>query len=209
MKIAKNLILIFITGLALISRSQNNNTIELGIEGGPGWAFLRSDETQYNNDRGTAIGFLGGIAVQFNLTKNLAIKSGLAFENKGHAQKVLLTDHLGNQLGNVKWRHSLSYITVPLLFRASFGKNVPFFINAGPFAGFLIHQTGGYYLFSRADAGLSAGLGITIPLNTKTDLTFELRNNLGLMNIGPSEIPSAPVKTNNLLFLTGFSWKLG
>lgn len=109
------------------------------------------------------------------------------------------------------------------MLRITFGQKMKYFFNAGPFMGYALKQTSlvefptseriesDYKEFSKPwDFGLSAGAGIIISLGPKTDLNFEVRNNLGLVNTSKAPvIENGSIKTNSLNFLFGFSYKTG
>lgn len=135
------------------------------------------------------------------------------------------TDISGNPLGKITItiNTNFDYLTLPILVRATFGKKVQFFLNAGPYFGYLIKQTfvskgtnfptttsDNTSLDKRFDTGISTGLGISVPIKTKFAFSFEIRNNLGLFNV--SAVPVAnngTIKTNSTNFLLGFTYKLG
>ena len=101
-----------------------------------------------------------------------------------------------------------------------------YFINAGPFIGFLIKETDQAEvinignakkdhtdLYKRFDTGISAGVGIAIPIKEKFIFTCEVRNNLGLYNVNiPPKTPvvsDGTIKTNSTNLLFGFAYKIG
>jgi Outer membrane protein beta-barrel domain len=104
-----------------------------------------------------------------------------------------------------------------------FGQKVQFFVNAGPYFGYLIKQTfvrtgdniptttsNNTSLNNWFDTGISTGLGLSVPIKTKFAFSFEVRNNLGLYNV--SDVPAinnGTIKTNSINFLFGFTYKLG
>ncbi|MDX2430330.1 MAG: outer membrane beta-barrel protein, partial [Bacteroides sp.] len=96
-----------------------------------------------------------------------------------------------------------------------------YFINAGPYLGFLINantQTKnieGYpdtkndftENYKRSDWGISAGLGIAIPIGSKLSLSLEVRNNLGLSQINTGDVwQGGYVKTNATNLLVGAAY---
>ena len=98
-----------------------------------------------------------------------------------------------------------------------------FFINTGPFFSYLIKQTfvnqgtniprtvsDNTNNDKRFDMGITAGLGVAIPIKAKISLSCEIRNNLGLYNV--SEVPvynNGAIKTNSTNLLIGFAYKFG
>ena len=114
-------------------------------------------------------------------------------------------------------------MTAPLLFRAVVGQKIKYFINVGPYIGFLIKKesvwTGDSIartsydetaLNKKSDYGISSGLGVLVPIRNRFGVSIELRNNLGLTNV--SAVPvfaDGSIKTNSTNLLISFVYKLG
>ena len=198
------------------------NKFDVGAEGGPSLIFLRGNNLIDKNHK-PAMGFSGGLFFQYNFKKVVSLRTSIAFERKGSVFTEQSTDINGNPLGEINTNTNFDYLTFPILLRATFGKKVQYFINAGPYFGYLIKQTSvskgnniptttidNTLLDKRFDLGISAGLGLSLPIKTKFAFSFEARNNLGLYNI--SDIPvvnNEALKTNSTNFLLGFTYKLG
>ena len=196
------------------------SSFEIGIEGGPSLISLRGNET-INNHHKTTIGYSAGFSLQYNFKKIISLRTNIAYEKKGSIVRAERTDIYGNSLGEIDIHTNFDYLTLPVLVRVTFGENVQYFINAGPYFGHLIKQTfvsedyngqqtiDNTFNDKRFDVGISTGLGISIPIKTKFSASFEIRNNLGLYNV--SEVPvlnNGRIKTNSTNFLFGFAYKL-
>lgn len=196
--------------------------LEIGIETGPniskiyGNSFIKN----YHNSR---IGFYSGIGLQYNFSKNIALRTGLGFERKGTAHKSDITDNMANKIGQIKYHSNLDYVTLPILFRYSFGMKTKLFVNLGPNFGILIHQKevsdarpefsksvySNYDSFKKLNIGLSTGVGASHPISDRLKLNIEVRNNLGLSPINDYlPISNQDIKTNALNFLLGISMQL-
>lgn len=198
------------------------NKFDIGVEAGPSLIFLRGNDFIDNNHKPT-IGFTGGLFFQYNFKKIVSLRTNIAYERKGSVLTAQATDINGNPFGEITINTNFDYLTLPILVRATFGKKVQFFVNAGPYFGYLIKQTfvskgdniptttsDNTSLDKRFDTGVSTGLGLSVPIKTKFAFSFEIRNNLGLYNT--SAVPVAnngTVKTNSTNFLFGFTYKLG
>jgi hypothetical protein len=198
------------------------NKFDVGVEGSPSLIFLRGNDIIDNLHKPT-IGFSGGLFFQYNFKKVVSLRTNIAFERKGSVLSSQTTDINGNPLGEITTNTNFDYLTLPILVRATFGKKVQFFVNAGPYFGYLIKQTfvskgdniptttsDNTSLDKRFDTGISTGLGLSVPIKTKFAFSFEVRNNLGLYNV--SAVPFAnngTIKTNSTNFLLGFTYKLG
>ncbi|WP_430403777.1 porin family protein [Fluviicola sp.] len=155
------------------------NRYDWGIEGGPNLSTLRITETKTNSMIYGSAGFI----FQYNTKKILSFKTGFSYQRKG-------TQLLGRFVNNDYYynntyyysvgqsTYSFDYISLPFLVKASFGKKVKFFVNAGPYIGFLLSRTtkwtfGDYEqterdlrIFKRLDYGVAA----------ESDLPFLLKN---------------------------------
>lgn len=198
------------------------NKFDIGVEGGPSLIFLRGNDFIDNNHKPT-IGFSGGLFFQFNFKKVVSLRTNIAFERKGSILTSQTSDMFGNPLGEITTNTNFDYLALPILVRATFGKKVQYFVNAGPYFGYLIKQTfvskgdniptstsDNTSLDKRFDTGISIGLGLSVPIKSKFAFSFELRNNLGLYNVSAGwGGNNGTVKTNSTNFLLGFTYKLG
>jgi hypothetical protein len=198
------------------------NKFNIGVEGSPSLIFLRGNDIIDNLHKPT-IGFYSGLFFQYNFKKIVSLRTNIAFERKGSVLSSQATDINGNPLGEFTTYTNFDYLTLPILVRATFGKKVEFFVNAGPYFGYLIKQTfvskgenfpttisDNKSLDKQFDTGITTGLGLSVPIKTKFSFSFEIRNNLGLYNI--SAVPlvnNGTIKTNSTNFLLGFTYKLG
>jgi hypothetical protein len=198
------------------------NKIEIGVEGGPNLGFQRGNEL-IKKYRSSIVGFSGGVSFQYNFEKNISLRTGLSYEQKGGALKnypvLFFSDGIRR---NVRICFRFNYLTVPVLVRASFGEKRHFFVNAGPYFSYLLEEVVTFsgagtskerYTFNRTDGkwdmGVSAGLGAFIPLGEKLVLTLELRNNLGLYNINSAPVyGDETIKNNSTNLLIGLAYRI-
>ena len=205
---------------ATTASSYGQRSSEVGILGGPTLVFLRGNEVieQYGKP---VVSFSAGAFFQHHLSEKFSIRADFMFERKGMKSDAPFTNISGVPLQDPKGISRLDYITLPLLLRLSFGKKNGFFINAGPYFGYLlkhidiIKTTDLKYKLNftdwdhRFDCGFSAGLGFKIPIKNSWSLSFELRNNLGLYDVSKvSVVNNGTVKTNSLSLLVSFGYKL-
>ena len=198
------------------------NKFDIGIEGGPSRTFLRGNDflEEFYDPK---IGFSGGIFLQYNFPKIFSIRTNLAFERKGTLFKGTLINTNGEGYGEFTAHLNYEYLTLPVLIRAGFGNKVKYFVNAGPFLGHLMKQenivkAAGYLTltneytnsYKQFDVGITAGLGVTIPIKEKFYISCEIRNNQGLLDISKSQIYNGgTIKTNSTNLLVGLAYKLG
>lgn len=197
----KNILIIALfSALGITSlNAQTSNRYDWGIEGGPNYSTLIvKDYTYFEENIKPAIFGSGGFIFQYNTKKILSFKTGFSFQRKGYQFKDLIfTDMQGNYIGKGKSISTFDYITLPLLIKASFGKKVQFFVNAGPYAGFLLAQTNrgkvpgqddhvthnDFKYVNRWDFGFAGGIGVSIPIKEVWAISIEARNYSGILNI--------------------------
>ena len=204
--------------LAVTTAFSQTNKIDLGAEVGAGRVYLRGNET-FNATYKSTIGFNGGFFLQYNFKKNISIRTGISGETKGASVTWELTDHTGKPTTEVKLLTILYYATLPVLIRATFGEKFKFFINGGPYAGYLVMQPdvqslvmslGNHTPLKKFDMGLASGLGFSIPIKEKAAFSLEVRHNLGLYNISTLQhIDNYTLKTNSTNLIVSFTRKLG
>ena len=219
----RNLILITLIFFASLLFGQTDK-IETGIEIGPSLISLRGNNSlESHND--LSIGFSSGLSFQYNLSIHLSIRTNVSFERKGVFSKVLATDENGYPIAELTVHSNYNYLTVPILGRLTFGKGIKFFVNAGPYFGYLIKQNDlieplwkfqekiefdNTDNFERLDYGLTTGFGANFPINNKLLLSLEIRNNLGLLNISAIPIENeGTIKTNSTNLLIGIAYRFG
>jgi hypothetical protein len=204
-----------------------DSKFEIGIQAGNSLVSMRhTGYSQYPYRFKSA--FSAGLFVQYNINKYFSLRVEPGYEKKGYDTSYDSTFiENGNPikiLQEFPITANFNYITIPVLARASIGKKVKYFINAGPYVGFLMSQNIIYnygvvnydkYKYNTAhnyktlDFGITTGLGMYIPMKNIFALSFEIRNNLGLMNISNPTYNSDINKTLAFNLLLGFSYRIG
>jgi hypothetical protein len=168
-----------------------SNKLDIQVEGGPS---LISIQSRVYNPKATLNGFTGGLYLNYNFNKRLSIKSGIAYERKGFRDSFAGTTAIG-QSSIYEMGYNLDYLVVPLLMRANFGNKIRFFVNGGPYLGYLVKQqdvsnlpnfpmlTDANFTEKKIDLGISAGVGCSYPINELISITVEARNNLALISL--------------------------
>ncbi len=220
--IRKTALFLIIQGISTFVNGQVNK-FDIGIEGGPSLTSIRGNdflaEFQY-----PTIGYSGGLSLQYNFPKLVSIRTNISYERKGVVAKFNATDINGSVIGEIKTHTFFDYLTIPLLTRFNFGSKIKFFINAGPYFGYLIKNTNiteefnefPEYIsentddYQKFDFGLTGGLGCMLPIKNNFSLSLEIRNNLGLKNINQGIVfDDVQILMNSTNLLIGFAYRLG
>jgi hypothetical protein len=186
-----------------------------GIEGGPSNTFLRGNEILKKWHQPDTR-FTAGVFFQFNFRKFFSVRTGALYQDKGSVIKGPFPDGKSETIGTSHFQ----YLSIPLLLRATFGKKIIYFVNAGPSLECLLSAWNQIEMapahrenlpdFNTVDFGLTGGIGIGVPLCHSILISLEARNNLGLTNI--SQLPAGDggsIKTNSAALLIGISKKFG
>ena len=186
-------------------------------------SFLRGLENieEYHNP---TLCYAAGINYQYSFNESFSFFSALDYERKGSVANATATDQSGEPVGEIVAHANYDYLVLPLLARFSFGKQLKMFMNAGPYVGYLLKVTSvtdendiiPYTELDvtdesyKYDFGISAGLGMKIPIKNKISFNVEVRNNLGLVNTrsAPIEEEGGAVKTNSTNLLLGVTFIL-
>ncbi|MBX2892647.1 MAG: PorT family protein [Saprospiraceae bacterium] len=163
----------------------------LGIEGGPSLISLRGNPAN-DTINNPAIGFAGGMFFQYNFPKIFSIRTNIIFERKGAVApgEIYVTNDDRNFLGIAKYKvhTNLDFLSTSVLLRATFGKKVRYFVNTGPYFGYLTKLSfsvkysdflpdstiADTNLTKRFDTGIVTGLGISVPVTKKISISCEL-----------------------------------
>ena len=193
-------ILIIFLFISIQTFSQSNK-FEMGASLGVGLTEFKGITSQENNILGSSLGLM----FQYNATKLFSIHSNLLYESK--ALEIPESDWQCTTCPKNSTFLGFEYLTLPVLARLNFGSKAKFFINAGPYFGYLINNN---WIDSRFDFGLSTGLGGQIDLNEKLNLSLELRNSLNLMPSTTTAVEYENIRSNNTINLFFvIAYKLG
>jgi hypothetical protein len=180
---------VLITFIALIAclqfaKAQNYSATEFSA----GVGFNGSSTSDINNNSTDAkLGFNAGVAIDQYFSRSWSLHVGANYQQKGWANGFISFDD-GSEIDNVDYK--LSYLTVPVLAAWHFGHTKNWYLNFGPYVGFLLDasensntliNTKSY--FNNADAGLAIGIGVKLPLTQSTQLFIEYGEQGGVSNI--------------------------
>ncbi|MXN91484.1 outer membrane beta-barrel protein [Flavobacterium sp. Sd200] len=224
----KNLIVFLSTLLPIIATSQETktpNNIKFGVQAGVTYAGIRGNEKAKSNDY--AIDFTAGISIEAPINEKFSILGNLNYEALSFTNTISLfssnewlpdPNDPSFREGILDTRFTLHYLNLPLNIKYYIGKNRLYYVNGGVFAGILLGETlridrtivsdRSGSLYKDLNFGINLGIGTRIPVNSTNDINIELRNNLGLSNIGDvPTINGGSVRTNSVNLTV--AWQFG
>jgi hypothetical protein len=196
----------FLSGVNFNSIRKNNQNV-----------FLKENLTNYT---GLSIGGY----FKININQLFGIKVLAQYDQNGYRLgEITFTDASGNDLapGNVTIK--TTYLNFPIVGEITFGHKIKFYVNAGPYIGFLLSSNvitkisstnnfSGFVSKEKTDGyksiniGASLGTGALIPISKKMQLHVGIKNNFGLSNIiKPISSDNSPFKTNAFSILAGIN----
>lgn len=212
---------------SFLNYSQDSK-IKYGIQAGLNYSDLRGydipDGLDFFYSDSPAFAFLGGINFEYEIKEKLSLKLELNYERK--SQKA--DNNIGMMYAgeptvsyNFTSKKNYDYLVLPIMVKYCFSDENSFYVNGGPFIGYLLKSNltndleidGGNNdsvettnLNNKTDFGLSIGLGKTIEINERNSIFIEIRENLGLTNTSKNKVwGNGEVKTNSLNLIVGYS----
>ena len=130
-------------------------------------------------------GFNAAVSADMALSDRWSIKAKLIYDQKGWG------DDLYYQAGltTSNYTYHLNYVTLPIMANWHFGRTRHWYLNFGPYAGFLISaketttNTDVKSSFNNKDFGLAAGIGYKFEITDNIKLFIESDGQSGVTNI--------------------------
>jgi hypothetical protein len=223
----KGIVVLFVL-FSLVTFAQTKK-LRFGVHAGLNYSGLRGYTipadiaSQY--DESAAFGYLGGISLTYPLKEKVSLRVELNYERK--TQKADNIVEIRNsfeepaQLYDFTSKRHFDYLVMPILLHYQFTDKNSFFVNGGPFVGYLLNATLTSDLnvpelnadvdlsndYKKLDYGLTVGLGKHFDIGSQNSIHLEIRNNLGLAKINKNDVwNGGHVRTNSLSFMVGYSF---
>jgi hypothetical protein len=174
--------ILIVAGLYKSAWAQTKNSSEFGVNVGYNAAAVTTD---YQNNNTFKSGFNFGISEDYYFSDSWSLKIKAIYDQKGWDQNVTPLYEVSNKTYNLVYRlyfanYKLNYITVPLMANWHFGRSHNWYLNFGPYAGFLLNAkaTRGNadvsQAFNKVDVGVDLGVGIKFPISNIAKFFIEL-----------------------------------
>jgi len=162
-------------------KAQSKGNIEFGFNTGYSMSTI-SDDDDFAETNQT---FNVGASADFYFSDRWSIKVKAIYDRKGW-DKDFLYDTNGNA---IRTDINLDYLTIPVMANWHFGSKRNWYLNFGPYLGFLMSAKETTFdtdikdAFNTTDAGLALGIGVKIPLSSKLKLFFEYDGQYGFSEV--------------------------
>jgi len=179
----KKIILLCVAFVACctLTNAQSKGNVEFGFNGGLNTSFIA--DSQWSSDYRT--GFNAGASADFYFSKDWSLKVKAIYDRKGWNNDVIE----GDRGILYKTNYNLDYITVPVMANFHFGYTRNWYVNFGPYVGFLLNAEDTRFKtdvksdFNTTDFGLAAGLGVKIPVSNYAKIYLEYDLQSGFTDI--------------------------
>ena len=165
-------------GLSSISLGQEKGDVEFGVNIGLNYSTITSSNSVSTPD--TGYGFNAGFSADYYFSDRWSIKGKLIYDQKGWDN---------DDLGNGKTNINLDYITVPVMANWHFAQKRNWYLNFGPYVGFLMNAEDSKNgidvkeLLNTTDFGIAFGIGVKIPVSDKLKVSLEYDAQSGLSDV--------------------------
>lgn len=174
---------VFICSFSLISiAQQKKGDIEFDINVG----LNRSTVSNSKGSADTKLGVNIGFATDYYFSNRWSFKGKLIYDQKGWNKGFINDLSTGNRYKSII---NLNYLTLPVLANWHFGGKRNWYLDFGPYVGFLINANENTYntnlksCFNTTDFGLSLGIGVKIPVSKKLKISLEYEEQSGFLEI--------------------------
>ncbi|MFN4027158.1 MAG: porin family protein [Flavobacterium sp.] len=175
------LVTVFALGLTTVVFAQKKGVVEFGINVG----FNNSTVSNSDVSADTAYGFNIGGSMDYYFSDRWSIKGKLIYDQKGWDNGFIEDSNGFDYVTDF----NINYLTVPVMANWHFGRKRNWFLEFGPYMGFLLNAEDVRFgtdvtdSFNSTDFGLSLGIGVKIPVSDKLKLFFEYEGQGGMSDI--------------------------
>lgn len=162
--------------------AQEKGDVEFGFNIGYNSSTVSS--TEVTADRSSAMNI--GFSADYYFSKAWSIKGKLIHDKKGWDNGFILDTDTGNSFST---DYDLTYLTIPVMANWHFGKTRNWYLQFGPYVGFLTKAEESKFgldikdAFNSTDFGLAVGIGVKIPVSKKLKVHIEYDTQAGVANI--------------------------
>lgn len=188
-------------------QAQEKGNFEVGLGGGYNYSIISGlnyyDDYGYNGpDFSSGFNFAASADYYFN--DEWSIKAKVIYDRKGWDNDYITVYNPATDTDDLYMTDfNLTYITVPVMANWHFGNTNNWYINFGPYVGFLLNAEDTRFGFDvkdqteSTDFGLAYGLGVKIPLNNYLKFFIEYEGQSGFTDVIKDDINYSNLETNS------------
>jgi opacity protein-like surface antigen len=195
---------ILFCGFTATISAQAKGDIEMGVNTGINFATARTNYFQADS----RAGFNVALGADYYFSDRWSLKAKLYYDQKGWNNGSYT-----NANGTFPADYSLNYLTIPVMANWHFGTKRNWYLNFGPYAGFLMsakessQDTDVKEGFKSSDFGIALGIGVKIPVSERLKLFIEYDEQAGMGDIF-KENPGSAVRNDRGSFNIGLNFML-
>lgn len=154
------------------------------------WQYGVSIGYNYARVSGNALSAKSGYNLtalgEYNVSASWSVRAKIVYDKKGFGNAFLILPIEKEDIGN-NGGLNLNYVTVPLTANFHFGRSRNWYVNAGPYVGFLLNAATKDYTFTddfrKNDFGVAYAVGVKLPVEDNIKFIVECDAQNGWQNI--------------------------
>lgn len=177
---------IAVLGFVFTSSAQDKGKLELGLHVG-----LNSSNISTGYDSADpSISFNLGASADYYFSDRWSLKAKFIYDRKGWDNDfILVSDQFDPVNRYARTDINLDYLTIPVMAGWHFGSKRNWYINFGPYIGFLMNAKDTTLdsdlkdSFNKVDGGIAFGIGVKIPVSNKIKFFIEYEGQGGISEV--------------------------
>lgn len=192
-----------------LAQAQQSKGVEFGVGVGYSGASVSNSNNQSTKSKS---GFNVALSVDSYFSNRWSLKVKAIYDQKGWADGFLT---LHNGVTTTTYQpvdYKLNYITVPIMANWHFGRTRNWYLDFGPYVGFLTSANVTQYpnsvkeIFNDVDGGLAYGIGVKIPVADKARFFIEFEGQNGVSNLFATGVSNSEIRSIRGSFNIGLNF---
>jgi opacity protein-like surface antigen len=180
----KKVIVVAFVLFSMTSFGQKNKKGDL--EFGVNLGFNSSTVMTSNGNSDGSTGINVGLAADYFFSNRWSVKGKMIYDQKGWDNGFFNNLDTGYTYTT---DYNLNYLTIPVMANWHFGRKRNWYLNFGPYAGFLLganettNNRNVKEAFNTTDFGISFGIGVKIPVSDQLKISLEYDEQDGFLDV--------------------------
>jgi len=183
---------LILLGISTAASAQTSGNFEFGVNAGLNMSYVIDGFSTAQSN--STVGFNAGISGDYYFSDRWSIKVKAIYDQKGWGDGFFdVTTNDGNTTTYEGVNYKLNYLTIPVMANWHFTRQRNWYLNFGPYAGFLLNATTSgnpdvsntnlKSYFNSTDFGLAFGVGVKIPVSDNMKFFIEAEGQSGFSNL--------------------------